>query len=84
MEKASQTRYDLFVVDLEMPGMDGFQFIQATRAQQQLSAVPSIIVTSRTSTEDRAKGAAVGARAYIVKGDFDEELFLKTVRELVS
>jgi two-component system chemotaxis sensor kinase CheA len=67
-----------------MPGMDGFEFIQTARARQDLSSTPSIIVSSRHSAEDRARGAAVGASAYIVKGEFHEGVFLKSIRELVS
>ncbi len=42
-------RYDLFVVDIEMPGMDGFEFVARTRADAELSEVPAILVTSRSS-----------------------------------
>ncbi|MBI5684199.1 MAG: response regulator [Verrucomicrobia bacterium] len=84
LEKARQRRYGVFIVDVEMPGMDGFQFIQAASAVPELSAVPSIVVTSRSAAEDRARGAAVGAKAFIVKSEFDEALLLKTIRELVG
>jgi two-component system chemotaxis sensor kinase CheA len=84
LEKARHGRYGLFLVDLEMPGMDGYQFIQAARAQPELASIPSIIVTSRSSAEDRAAGAAVGAGAYIVKSEFDEQLLLATVRRLAG
>jgi two-component system chemotaxis sensor kinase CheA len=84
LEKARQGRYGLFLVDLEMPGMDGYQFIRAARAQPELASIPSIIVTSRSSAEDRARGAVVGAGAYIVKSEFDEQLLLAAIRKLVG
>ena len=84
LEKARQRRYGAFIVDVEMPGMDGFAFIQAARAEPELGAVPSIVVTSRDSAEDRRRGAHVGAVAYMVKSAFDEELLLKTIGELVA
>jgi two-component system chemotaxis sensor kinase CheA len=84
LEKARHVNYSLFLVDLEMPGMDGYQFIQAARAQPELASIPSIIVTSRSSAEDRAAGAAVGAGAYIVKSEFDEQLLLAAIRKLVD
>jgi two-component system, chemotaxis family, sensor kinase CheA len=67
-----------------MPGMDGFTFIQTARADPELSGVPAIMVTSRNAAEDRARGERVGAKAYIVKSAFDEQLLLNTVRELVG
>jgi two-component system chemotaxis sensor kinase CheA len=84
LEKARQRRYGAFIVDVEMPGMDGFTFIQTARAEPELSAVPAIMVTSRDTADDRARGERAGASAYIVKSAFDEQLLLNTVRELVG
>jgi two-component system chemotaxis sensor kinase CheA len=84
LEKARQRDYGLFIVDLEMPGMDGFTFIRTARSDPALQSIPSIVLTSRDSVEDRARGAQVGAKAYIVKSAFDEAVFLRTVRELVE
>jgi len=84
LEKARRRRYGVFLVDVEMPGMDGFTFIQAAAADRQLQDVPSIVLTSRDSPEDRARGVRVGAKAYIVKSAFDEGLLLRTIRELTG
>lgn len=84
LEKALSRRYDLFVVDVEMPGMDGFQFVAKARADAALCDVPSILVTSRSSREDKRRGEEVGARAYIVKNEFDQGHLLQVIRQLVS
>ncbi len=84
LDKARQQRYDLFVVDIEMPGMDGFEFVARTRADAELSEVPAIVVTSRSSIEDKRRGEAVGARAYVVKSEFDQAQLLQTIRRLVG
>jgi two-component system chemotaxis sensor kinase CheA len=84
LEKARERHYGLFIVDLEMPGMDGFAFIRTARSDPTLQSIPSIVLTSRDSVEDRARGTQAGARAYIVKSAFDEAVFLRTVRELVE
>ena len=82
LEKARAKQYGLFLVDIEMPGMDGFEFVARTRADARLSTVPSILVTSRNSMEDRRRGEQAGARAYIVKGEFDQGYLLRMTREL--
>jgi two-component system chemotaxis sensor kinase CheA len=84
LDKARKRRYGAFIVDVEMPGMDGFGFIEAIRAEAQLSDVPAIMVTSRDAAADRARGERLGAKAYIVKSAFDEKLLLETIRELVG
>ena len=76
--------FGLFVVDVEMPGMDGFEFVARTRADPVLRETPAILVTSRGSSEDRRRGERVGARGYIVKGEFDQARLLGMVRELAG
>jgi two-component system chemotaxis sensor kinase CheA len=84
LNKARDQCYRLFVVDVEMPGMDGFEFVARTRADPGLRETPAILVTSRSSAEDRRRGEQVGARAYIVKSEFDQAYLLQTIRELVG
>jgi two-component system chemotaxis sensor kinase CheA len=84
LQKARESQYALFLVDVEMPGMDGFTFIERVRSEPALRDVPSILVTSRNSPDDRRRGAEVGARAYIVKSEFDQGVLLDHIRGLVS
>lgn len=83
LEMALAGQYSLFLVDVEMPGIDGFEFISRTRADPVLREVPAVLVTSRASAEDRRRGEECGARAYIVKGEFDQNHFLNTIQQLV-
>jgi two-component system chemotaxis sensor kinase CheA len=84
LEMARRTDYALFLVDVEMPGMDGFSFIECTRADPRLRAIPSILVTSCDAPEYRQRGVQVGAAAYIVKNEFDQADFLQRVGALVQ
>jgi two-component system chemotaxis sensor kinase CheA len=82
--RALQSPHSLFLVDVEMPGMSGFEFVARTQADPALRAIPAILVTSRNSTEDRRRGVEVGARGYIVKGEFDQGDLLRTIRLLIG
>jgi two-component system chemotaxis sensor kinase CheA len=84
LEKARQKHYGLFIVDVEMQGMDGFDFVGRTRADPELSRVPAILVTSRGTAEDQLRGERSGASAYIVKSDFDQTVLLETIRRLLG
>jgi two-component system, chemotaxis family, sensor kinase CheA len=84
LAKARAAAYSLFLVDVEMPGMDGFEFVSETRADPALRATPAILVTSRDAAEDRRRGANVGARAYIAKGEFDQGHLLGVIRQLIG
>lgn len=84
MAMAGKRRYGAFVVDVEMPGMSGFEFVAATRADPKLREVPAILVTSRDAPDDRRRGEEVGAHAYVVKGEFDQSFLLQTIKRLVG
>jgi len=84
LSKANDRRYGLFVCDVEMPGMNGFEFVTRTRADASLGKIPAILVTSLNSAADRKKGMDAGASAYIVKSEFDQGGLLKLIRELVG
>jgi two-component system, chemotaxis family, sensor kinase CheA len=77
-------RYALLLVDVEMPGIDGFTFIERIRSDPALRDIPAILVTSRAAPEDRQRGRAVGAQGYIVKSEFDQAELLAMIRPLVG
>jgi two-component system chemotaxis sensor kinase CheA len=72
------------LVDVEMPGMDGFAFVEQTRARAELRHLPCILVTSRASESDRQRGIKAGARAHIDKGEFHQGTLLARISELLA
>ncbi|GJJ03219.1 hybrid sensor histidine kinase/response regulator [Duganella rhizosphaerae] len=84
LELARQNRYALFLVDVEMPGMDGFGFITEIRADPRLCEIPAMLVTSLDTAAHRRRGAEAGANGYIVKNEFDQTAFLAKIGELVQ
>jgi two-component system chemotaxis sensor kinase CheA len=84
LEKARARTYGLFLVDVEMPGMDGFTFVEVTRADPVLRSVPAILVTSLDSPEHRRRGEKAGAYGYIVKSEFDQSDLLERIRKVIG
>lgn len=84
LEMMEKDNVDLFVIDIQMPGIDGFELSERIRSSQQYRAAPIVILSTRGSDADKRRGIAVGANAYIVKGTFDQEEFLTTVGSLVA
>jgi len=77
-------RFDIVVADVEMPRLDGIGLVRAMREDPALEPIPVILVTSRDAESDRRRGLAAGAQAYIVKGRFDQDVLLATIRELLT
>ena len=73
LEKVSQaSRVDLVIVDLNMPNMDGYEFIENLRKSERYKDVPIIILSSERSEEAKQRGKDVGADIYLEK-PFDAE-----------
>ena len=68
------TRPDLIVSDINMPGMDGFDFYQQVRTQSELSQVPFVFLTARAQRADVRRGMVLGADDYLTKPFETEEL----------
>jgi len=75
--------FDLVVSDIEMPRMDGFALTQAIRSSGHAADLPVVLVTARSSDEDKARGMDVGANAYLVKSTFDQNALLDTIAQLL-
>ena len=64
LEKAKTNRYDLLILDVMLPGADGFEIIRAVRKDQD---IPILMVSARREDVDKIRGLGLGADDYISK-----------------
>ena len=57
----------MIITDLNMPNLDGYSLIETLRQNQPYREMPIIILSSEAGDDDRDRGLAVGANAYLVK-----------------
>lgn len=74
---------DLLLSDVEMPRMDGLALTRNVRSSPRFRDLPVILLTSRDSAEDRARGLDAGANAYLVKSAFDQTNLLQAIERLL-
>lgn len=74
---AAAERPDLIILDLMLPGMDGYEVLQRLRHADRTAAIPVILLTARREEEERVKGFEVGADDYITKPFSARELTLR-------
>jgi CheY-like chemotaxis protein len=84
LNMAKAARYDLICTDLNMPQMDGFMLTENIKKNEELSAVPVIVISSRSDEEDQKRAALLGASRYIVKNSFNNHNLLTAVHELIG
>jgi two-component system chemotaxis response regulator CheY len=65
---------DLILLDVNMPRMNGLEFLATVKADASLAKIPVIIVTTEGANKDAEKGLAAGAAAYVKKPFRNEEL----------
>ena len=83
LEKATQLVPDIIVTDVMMPRMDGYELCQAVKQSEVLNHIPVIMVTAKTSQEDKLRGLQLGVDAYIYK-PFDAEELAVSVGNLLE
>ena len=68
MERVLAQPFDLLIVDVNMPKMDGFSFLrELRRSKSEAAALPALIITTEAGREDAEEARAVGANFYLVK-----------------
>ncbi|MCJ2066191.1 response regulator [Methylobacterium sp. J-088] len=67
LEKAVAESFDLILVDVNMPKMDGYAFLRQGRTMPELQAVPAVMISTESAAQDRERAYAAGANLYLVK-----------------
>lgn len=67
LEKLASNTYDLVILDIMMPNVDGFQILKSMRETPATVSLPVIVVTAKTEDKDLMKGYSMGANYYITK-----------------
>jgi len=79
---AEKERPDLILMDIQLPGLDGYEATRRIKANPALRHIPIIVVTSYALSGDDVKAFAAGCDAYVTKPFVPRELLAK-VREYV-
>ncbi len=74
---------DLIICDIEMPRMNGFEFLAHRASDNNLSSIPILILSSRTAVKHRQLALKLGASAYLTK-PYSEQQLLSTVTQVFS
>jgi len=77
LTKAKQLKPDLILMDVVMPGLNGFQATRAITKEEETKNIPVIMCTSKGQETDKVWGMRQGARDYVVKPVNIEELLKK-------
>jgi DNA-binding response OmpR family regulator len=77
LEKVHYTRPDLILLDVVMPGMDGFEVCRRLKADDTVKGIPVIFMTALTNMEDKVRGFELGAVDFITKPFQEQEILAR-------
>ena len=83
LEKALITPYDLYLVDVNMPILDGYSFIRELRGHADIPQAPAVMISTEAKANDQIKAFEAGANLYIIKPT-RPEILLNHVRLLLG
>ena len=73
-EKCAGSEYELFLVDINMPVMDGYSFVESLRKKSNFETKPVIMISTEAEEMDRVKAYQAGADMYYIKPVKPDEL----------
>ena len=83
LQLAREWKPDLIILDIMLPGMDGYKVCRALKFDVRLKKIPTIMLTVKARTEDGVMGEASGADYYITK-PFSQEKLIAKIEELLD
>lgn len=83
LAKARQERPDVVLLDVMMPGLDGWQVLDAMKADAATASIPVVLLTARVQREDEIRGWSAGAADYLAK-PFNPATMTAVLRRVLS
>lgn len=83
LKKISSDKFDLALIDINMPLMDGLKLVSLIRSDQRCKEVPIAMITTESGREDRERALHLGANAYLTKPVRQSDV-LRVARELLE
>lgn len=83
LEVARKSNVDGIITDINMPKMDGFEFMETIRQDEKFRSTPILVLTTEASAEKKNRARRAGATGWIVK-PFDETKLVSALRRVVG
>ena len=83
-ERLQRGSYDLLITDVDMPRMNGIEFVRTLRAQARFRDLPVAVVSYKDDEAQRQLGLEAGATVYLSKHVINDDQFIETVRSLLQ
>lgn len=83
LEKLDHKVFDLVLLDIMLPDIDGFEICSRIKQEPRTSKTPVVMLTAKKNPDDQARGAACGASAYLTK-PFKSAFIIEVIDNLLN
>lgn len=83
LEKLKSFLPNLILLDLAMPKMDGFEFLQKMMADPKLKKIPVVVLTNLGQESDIKRAKDLGAKDYLIKADLTPRQVVEKIRQIL-
>ena len=83
LRKVSSDHFDIALIDINMPVMDGLKLIRLMRSEDTLKEIPIVVITTEGASEDRERALSLGANEYLTK-PIQANRVLSVVKDLMK
>jgi two-component system chemotaxis response regulator CheY len=83
LRKVSSDHFDIALIDINMPVMDGLKLIRLMRSEETLKDIPIVVITTEGASEDRERALDLGANEYLTK-PIQANRVLSVVKDLMK
>lgn len=84
LKKIQEEKPDLVLLDLILPGIDGFEVLSKVKTDPELTKIPVIILSNLGQKEEIERGLKLGARDYLVKANFTLSEIIKKIKKILE
>lgn len=84
MEKIAQEKPDVVLLDIILPGIDGFEILKKMQADPELSKIPIMLLTNLGQQEDIERGLRLGAKGYLIKAHFTPSEIVDKIKAVIK
>ena len=84
LKKISEGKPDMVLLDIILPGMDGFEVLKKIKEDTSLKDIPVIILSNLGQQDDIDKGIQLGAKDYLIKAEFTPGEIVKKVQAILG
>jgi DNA-binding response OmpR family regulator len=84
IKKIREEKPDLILLDLILPGIDGFEVLSRMKSSEEISSIPVIILSNLGQKEDVERGLNLGAKDYLIKAHFTPGEIIEKIKKILK